>query len=178
MSFISGGLEDVSFSRPAKDLPWGVSVPDDPTQTMYVWCDALVNYISAIGYGQEDPDSRALFKKWWPAEVQVIGKDNLRFHAAIWPGMLLSAGLELPQSIFVHGFVNVEGRKISKTVGNVISPEEVVSKYGTDPVRYYFLREFPSNEDGDFSYKKFEERYNGDLANGLGNLVARVVTLA
>ena len=178
LSFIAGGLEDVSFSRPAKDLPWGVSVPDDPTQTMYVWCDALVNYISAIGYGLEDSEAHALFKKWWPADFHVIGKDNIRFHAAIWPGMLLSAGLELPKSIFVHGFVNVEGRKISKTVGNVISPEEVVSKYGTDPVRYYFLREFPSNEDGDFSYKKFEERYNGDLANGLGNLVARVVTLA
>jgi len=178
LSFISGGLEDVSFSRPAKDLPWGVSVPDDPTQTMYVWCDALVNYISAIGYGQEDPDSRALFKKWWPADFHVIGKDNIRFHAAIWPGMLLSAGLPLPKSIFVHGFITVDGEKMSKTVGNVIDPIKLVQKYGTDPVRYYLLREIPSGEDGDFSYKKFEERYNGDLANGLGNLVARVTTLA
>jgi methionyl-tRNA synthetase len=146
-------------------------------QTMYVWSDALVNYISAIGYGHDDNESRDLFAKWWPADVQIVGKDNLRFHAAIWPGMLLSAGVELPKTIFVHGFVNVEGQKISKTIGNVILPEEVIEKYGTDPVRYYFLREFPSYEDGDFSFKKFEDRYNGDLANGLGNLIARVATL-
>ncbi|MBI2639630.1 MAG: methionine--tRNA ligase [Candidatus Sungbacteria bacterium] len=180
LSLIKSGLEDVSFSRPSKDLPWGVPVPDDPTQTMYVWCDALVNYISAIGYGHDDSAfsiQHSAFSKWWPADVQVVGKDNLRFHAAIWPGMLLSAGLELPKTIFVHGFVNVEGQKISKTVGNVISPDEVVDKYGADPVRYYFLREFPSYEDGDFSYKKFEERYNGDLANGLGNLVARIAAV-
>lgn len=180
LSFIGQGLEDVSFSRPSKDLSWGVPVPDDSTQTMYVWCDALVNYISAIGYGEENPESEiqnSKFNRWWPADVQVIGKDNLRFHAAIWPGMLLSAGLELPHTIFVHGFVTVDGQKISKTVGNVISPDEVVRKYGTDPVRYYFLREFPSHEDGDFSYKKFGERYNGDLANGLGNLVARIAAL-
>ncbi len=177
LSLIKNGLEDVSFSRPEKDLSWGIPVPNDPTQTMYVWCDALVNYISAIGYGYEDQESRALLKTWWPADVQIIGKDNLRFHAAIWPGMLLSAGLELPKTIFVHGFVNIEGAKISKTVGNVIFPEEIIGKYGVDPVRYYFLREFPSHEDGDFSYKKFEDRYNGDLANGIGNLVARVATL-
>lgn len=177
LSFMKQGLEDVSFSRPSKDLSWGVPVPNDPTQTMYVWCDALVNYISAIGYGHEDEKALNEFEKWWPAEIHVIGKDNLRFHAAIWPGMLLSAGLPLPHLIFVHGFVNVEGQKISKTVGNVISPYEVAKKYGTDAVRYYFLREFPSYDDGDFSYKKFEERYNGDLANGLGNLVARVATL-
>lgn len=176
LSLIREGLEDVSFSRPSKDLSWGVPVPDDPTQTMYVWCDALVNYISAVGYGQ-DPASEVVFKKWWPADVQVVGKDNLRFHAAIWPGMLLSTGIDLPKTLFVHGFVNVDGQKISKTIGNVIFPEEVIGKYGTDPVRYYFLREFPSAEDGDFSYKKFEDRYNGDLANGLGNLVARVSTL-
>lgn len=177
LSFIKQGLEDVSFSRSSKDLSWGVPVPDDPTQTMYVWCDALVNYISAIGYGSTQDIDISKFQKWWPADIQVIGKDNLRFHAAIWPGMLLSAGLDLPKSIFVHGFVNVDGQKISKTIGNVISPEEVVKKYGTDAVRYYFLREFPSYDDGDFSYKKFEERYNGDLANGLGNLVARVAVL-
>ncbi len=177
LSLIENGLEDVSFSRPKKDLLWGVPVPDDPTQTMYVWCDALVNYISAIGYGHEDQGSRALFKAWWPADTQIIGKDNLRFHAAIWPGMLLSAGLQLPKTIFVHGFVNIEGAKISKTVGNVILPEEIIGTYGVDPVRYYFLREFPSHEDGDFSYKKFENRYNGDLANGIGNLVSRVAAL-
>lgn len=187
LSLIRSGLEDVSFSRPSKDLSWGVPVPDDPTQTMYVWCDALVNYISAIGYGQDDRSlvtSNQLpelpvtnYQYWWPADLQVVGKDNLRFHAAIWPGMLLSAGLDLPRTLFVHGFVNVDGQKISKTVGNVIAPGEVVAKYGVDPVRYYFLREFPAYEDGDFSYKKFEERYNGDLANGLGNLVSRIAAI-
>ncbi len=174
LSLIKEGLEDVSFSRPKKDLSWGVPVPNDSEQTMYVWCDALVNYISAIGYGRDDNE----VSKWWPADIQVIGKDNLRFHAAIWPGMLLAAGLKLPKIIFVHGFVNVDGKKISKTVGNVILPEEIVKKYGTDATRYYFLREFPATNDGDFSFEKFEERYNGELANGLGNLVARVLTLA
>lgn len=184
LSFIRGGLEDISVSRPRKDISWGVPVPEDQTQTMYVWLEALTNYISAIGYGHENqlpvtnnPLPITGYQYWWPADTQVIGKDNLRFHAAIWPGMLLSAGLELPKMIFVHGFVNVDGQKISKTVGNVIAPHEIVEKYGADPVRYYFLREFPSHEDGDFSYKKFEERYNGDLANGLGNLVARIAAL-
>ena len=179
LSLIESGLEDVSFSRPAKDLSWGIPVPNDPEHTMYVWCDALANYITAIGYGQLTTYNLQLatFEKWWPADLHVIGKDILRFHAAIWPGMLLSAGLPLPRSIFVHGFITVEGEKMSKTVGNVIDPVELVKKYDTDPVRYYLLREIPSYEDGDFSYKKFEERYNGDLANGLGNLVARVAAL-
>lgn len=177
LSLLEKGLEDVSFSRPSKDLSWGIPVPNDPTQIMYVWSDALVSYISAIGYGQENHLPVTSYQYWWPADWQIVGKDNLRFHAAIWPGMLLSAGLELPKAIFVHGFVNVDGKKISKTVGNVIAPEEVVGKYGIDPVRYYFLREFPAREDGDFSYRKFEGRYNGDLANGLGNLVARVAAL-
>jgi len=154
-----------------------VPVPDDSTQVMYVWLEALTSYLSSIGYGQEDEQSKELLSKWWPAGVQIVGKDNLRFHAAIFPGMLLSAGLELPKEIFIHGFVNVDGQKISKTVGNVIAPRTVVDKYGVDPVRYFFLREFPSQDDGDFSYKKLEERYNGDLANGLGNLVQRVITL-
>ncbi|MDO8467109.1 MAG: methionine--tRNA ligase [bacterium] len=174
LSLLSQGLEDVSFSRPAKDLSWGVPVPGDSTQTMYVWADALVNYISALGYGSSD---EKIFEKYWPADVQVIGKDNLRFHAAIWPGMLLSAGLPLPQTIFVHGFLNVNGQKISKTVGNVIDPAELVAKYGTDPVRFYLLREVAPFDDGDFSYEKFEEVYNANLANGLGNFSARVLAL-
>lgn len=177
LSFIRGGLEDISISRPRKDIPWGLPVPDDPTQVMYVWLEALTSYISSIGYGQEGDQSKALLNQWWPADAQIVGKDNLRFHAAIWPGMLLSAGLELPKEIFIHGFVNVEGQKISKTVGNVIAPQMIVEKYGVDPIRYFFLREFPSQEDGDFSYKKLENRYNGDLANGLGNLVQRIITL-
>src|SRR3989338_2326616 len=179
LSLIRQGLEDVSFSRPRKDLSWGIPVPNDPEHTMYVWCDALTNYITAIGYGQEqniEISKYRNFEYWWPADLHIIGKDILRFHTAIWPGMLLSAGLPLPKAIFVHGFITVEGQKMSKTIGNVIAPVEQ-KKPGTDPVRYYLLREIPSYEDGDFSYKKFEERYNGDLANGIGNLVARVTTI-
>ena len=176
LSFIQSGLEDVSFSRPKKDLPWGVPVPNDPDQVMYVWCDALANYLTAIGYGSER-ESAERFSTLWPADLHVIGKDILRFHAAIWPGMLLAAGLALPRAIFVHGFITVEGQKMSKSVGNIVDPAALVKKYGADPVRYYLLREISSGEDGDFSLKKFEDRYNGDLANGLGNLVARVVTL-
>lgn len=175
LSLIKEGLEDVSFSRPQKDLPWGVPVPNDPTQTIYVWGEALVNYISALGYGGED---ETLFKKFWPADIQVIGKDNLRFHAAIWSGMLLAAGIALPKAIFVHGVLNVGGQKMSKTIGNVINPFDLVKKYGTEAVRYYLLREVPPFDDGDFSDEKFRDRYNGDLANGLGNFTARVLALA
>jgi len=174
LGLLKEGLEDISFSRPAKDLSWGVPVPDDDTQTMYVWAEALISYISALGYGSAN---EADFKKYWPADVQVVGKDNLRFHAAIWPGMLLSAGLPLPKTLFAHGFLTVGGQKISKTVGNVIDPVELVNKYGADAVRYYLLREVPPFDDGDFSYEKFEERYNADLANGIGNFAARVLTL-
>lgn len=166
------GLEDVSFSRPRKDLSWGIPVPGDDSETMYVWCDALTNYLSAVGYGRNKD-----YKKFWPADIQVIGKDILRFHAAIWPGMLLSAGLPLPRTIFVHGFVTVDGQKMSKTIGNIVDPFVLVKKYGIDAVRYYLLREIPSGEDGDYSEAKFKERYNGDLANGLGNFAARVLTL-
>ncbi len=173
LSLLKEGLEDISFSRPAKSLSWGVPVPDDPNHTMYVWCDALSNYITAIGYA----DSGKLWK-YWPADVHVIGKDILRFHAAIWPGMLLSAKLPLPKTIFVHGFITAGGEKMSKTVGNVIDPSEVAKKYGVDALRYYLLREIPSGGDGDFTYEKFEERYNADLAKGIGNLAARVLTLA
>ncbi len=173
LSLAREGLEDVSFSRPRKDLEWGIPVPGDSEHTMYVWADALTNYISTIGYGRNDD-----YKNWWPAEAQVIGKDILRFHAAIWPGMLLSAGLELPKQILVHGFITVDGQKISKTLGNVINPFELVRKYGVDAVRYYLLKEIPSHEDGDFSFSKLEQVYNGELANGLGNFVSRVLGLA
>lgn len=165
--------EDVSFSRPRKDLDWGIPVPGDEASTMYVWPDALTNYLSAIGYenGSEQ------FRKLWPADVHLIGKDILRFHALIWPAMLLAIGLPLPKALYVHGFITVEGEKMSKTVGNIINPFALIKKYGVEPVRYFLLREIPSGEDGDFSYAKLEERYNGDLANGLGNLVRRVLTL-
>ncbi len=173
IGMIENGLDDVSFSRD-KDKYWGISVPGDDTQVIYVWADALPNYISAIGY----EDDQKKFKKYWPADVHCIGKDIVKFHALYWPAMLLSLGLELPKSIFVHGFVNMGGQKMSKSLGNIIDPFELVKKYGTDPVRYFFLREILPTEDGDFTYEKFEQRYNSDLAGGIGNLVARTVTMA
>ena len=173
LSFVRQGLEDVSFSRPSKDLKWGIPVPGDDTQTVYVWADALLNYLSALDY----PAGKK-FEDYWPADVHCIGKDILRFHALIWIGMLLSLKMELPKVIFVHGYLTSDGQKMSKSLGNVIDPFELVKKYGADPLRYFLLREIPSAEDGDFTYEKFEQRYNSDLAKGLGNLVARVVTLA
>ena len=175
LGLIKEGVEDISFSRPKKNLSWGIPVPDDNLQTMYVWCDALANYISALGYGGSDD---ALFQKFWPADAHLIGKDILRFHALIWPAMLLSADLELPKALLVHGHITSGGQKMSKTIGNVVDPFEAVKQYGVDAIRYYLLREIPSGEDGDFSYEKLRERYNGDLANGLGNFAARVTTLA
>ena len=167
------GLTDVSFSRPREVLPWGVDVPGDPDQVMYVWCDALTNYISAVGYAEETEQ----FKKYWPADVHTIGKDIVRFHAGYWIGMLLSAGIELPRSILIHGFITHNGEKMSKTLGNVVDPVMMAEKYGTDVLRYYLLREIPTGRDGDFSDELFVERYNSDLANNLGNLVNRVHTL-
>src|SRR3989344_4994323 len=172
LTFLKEGLEDISFSRPRKDLKWGILVPGDDSHTIYVWADALTNYISAVGYGT------AKFKQWWPTDIHFVGKDILKFHSLIWPGILLSLKLPLPKIIFVHGFINVDGQKMSKSLGNVIDPFELVKKYGVDPVRYFLLRELPPTEDGDFTYEKFEARYNADLSKGLGNLVARVVTLA
>jgi methionyl-tRNA synthetase len=170
LALIEKGLEDISFSRPKEKLSWGIPVPGDDSQVIYVWADALTNYISAIGYGRDENE----FKKWWPADVQVLGKDVLRFHAAIWPAMLLSAKLPLPKQLFVHGFINVDGQKMSKSLGNVISPYDLVEKYGTDSVRYYFLKEISPFEDGDFSESKFKDRHNSDLAHGLGNFAARI----
>ena len=173
LSLIGDGLEDVSFSRSEKDLPWGIPVPGDESQVMYVWCDALANYLSAIGYGRNDD-----WKKWWPADLHVLGKDNLRFHAAIWPGMLLAAGLDLPKSLLVHGFIQAGGRKMSKTLGNIVDPFDLVEHFGTDAVRYYFSREVPIFDDGDFTEEKFERAYEGNLVNGLGNYIQRVSTMA
>jgi len=173
MNTAKEGLLDVSFSRPREVLPWGVDVPNDPTQVMYVWCDALTNYISALGYA----DDSALFNQYWPADIHLIGKDIVRFHAGIWIGMLLSAGIQIPKSILIHGFVTHNGEKMSKTLGNVVDPVEMAKKYGTDVLRYYLLREIPAGKDGDFSDELFVARYNSDLANNLGNLVNRVHTL-
>ena len=138
--------EDVSFSRPSGQLPWGIPVPDDADQTMYVWADALTNYISALGYGTDEAGMA-----FWPADVHLIGKDIVRFHAIFWPAMLLSAGLELPKSIYVHGFITVNGEKMSKSLGNVINPSELLDRYPADVVRYFMLRELRSTDDSDFS---------------------------
>ncbi len=167
------GLKDVSFSRPKEILPWGIDVPNDDSQVMYVWCDALSNYITAVGYEKEDD----LFKKVWPCDVHLIGKDILRFHAGIWIGMLFSAGVKLPKAVYVHGFVTSEGQKMSKTTGNVVDPLAYVEKYGVDALRYYLLREIPTMDDGDFSHTRFVDLYNSELANSLGNLVNRVVMM-
>ncbi|MFA7252742.1 MAG: methionine--tRNA ligase [Candidatus Paceibacterota bacterium] len=175
LALFERGLQDVSFSRPIANVPHGIPVPGDPTQVIYVWCDALVNYISALGYGKNENE---LFKKFWPADVQVIGKDILRFHAAIWPAMLLSSGLPLPKNLFVHGFITSGGKKMSKSVGNVIDPISLIDEYGKDALRYYLAREISPFEDGDITVEKFKESYNANLANGLGNLVSRVMKMA
>jgi methionyl-tRNA synthetase len=166
---------DVSFSRPMGAIPWGIPVPGDSSQVMYVWCDALANYISALGYGAETTED---FSKYWPANLHVIGKDILRFHALLWPAMLLSAGLPLPKEILTHGFITSEGKKMSKTLGNVIDPKEYIEKHGQNALRVYFAREISPFEDGDFTEAKFLESYNANLANGLGNLVSRVVKMS
>ncbi|MEA3295918.1 MAG: methionine--tRNA ligase [Patescibacteria group bacterium] len=174
LSFLKKEIEDISFSRSRKKLKWGIPVPNDNTQTIYVWSDALINYISALGYSQ----NTAKFKKFWPANIHCVGKDIIRFHAIIWPAILLSLKLKLPKTIFVHGYITSNNKKMSKSLGNVVDPFGLVEKYGTDSVRYFLLREIPSSQDGDFSYEKFEQRYNSDLASGIGNLFSRVMTLA
>jgi methionyl-tRNA synthetase len=175
LAFCDKGLEDVSFSRSKESLPWGVPVPNDPEQTMYVWCDALTNYISALDYAKEGP----LYKKFWPADCHVIGKDILRFHAGIWIGMLISAEIPLPKSELIHGFVlDGQGKKMSKSLGNVIDPVEAGEHYGVDAVRYYLLSAIPYNDDGNFGYEIFETKINADLANNLGNFINRVLTIA
>jgi len=178
LSLIKDGLHDVSFSRPKEALSWGIPVPNDPEQTMYVWCDALTNYISALGYA----GNGELYQKYWAnseaRKIHFIGKDILRFHAAIWPGMLIAAKLPLPTDIFVHGFVTVNGERMSKSTGNVVDPMDYVKEFGADALRYYLLREIPSYEDGDFNRERFIELYNGELANNLGNLAQRVVAMA
>jgi len=172
LSVLNEGLEDISISRPKEKLEWGIPVPGDKTQVMYVWFEALMNYITALEYPDSDD-----FKRFWPANVQVIGKDILRFHAAIWPGMLLSLDIPLPKTLYVHGFVNMNGEKMSKSLGNVVDPAEIIKAYGVDAFRYYFLRHIPSYEDGDFTWDRFEAAYNNELANELGNAVQRTAAM-
>lgn len=175
LSFLKEPLQDISISRTNERAKnWGVPVPGDDTQRMYVWFDALNIYQSGIGFGLDEET----YKKWWPADVHVIGKGIIRFHAVYWPAFLLSAGLPLPKTLFVHGYLTVGGQKMSKTIGNVVDPFPLIEKYGADAVRYFLLREIPPTADGDFTIEKFEERYNADLASGLGNLVARVLAMA
>ncbi len=178
LAFIRGGLEDFSISRSNERAKfWGVPVPGDDSQAMYVWFDALSNYINALGYADDSEN----FAKFWATDeadrVHVIGKGIARFHAIYWPAMLLSAGLPLPTELFVHGYVTISGDKISKSLGNVIHPKSLVEEFGVDAVRYYFLREIPSYNDGDYSPERMEERY-AELANRLGNLVSRVSAMA
>lgn len=172
LNVIKDGLEDISISRPKDKISWGIAVPDDPDQVMYVWFEALMNYITGLGY----PNSQK-FKDFWPANVQIIGKDIIRFHAAIWPAMLLSLGLPLPEKLYVHSFVTFNGKKMSKSLGNSVAPSEIIDKYGTDAFRYYFLKHIPSYNDGDFSWEAFEAAYNNELANELGNALSRTAAM-
>ncbi len=172
LELMKDGLKDVSISRPRKTLTWGVPVPGDPEQVMYVWLDALANYITVLGY----PDKEG-WQEYWPADVQVIGKDILRFHAGIWPPMLLGLGISLPKTLLTHGHVNVGGAKMSKSVGNVVDPNGIMDTYGVDAFRYFFARHIPTQDDGDFTWEKFETSYNTELGNDLGNVVQRVASM-
>jgi len=172
MSFVKGGLQDLSISRTTFD--WGVKVPGNPKHVMYVWVDALTNYITAVGYPDTESEK---FKKYWPADLHVIGKDIVRFHAVYWPAFLMSAGIDVPRRIFSHGFLFNRGEKMSKSVGNVIDPFALAKAYGVDPLRYFFLREVPFGQDGNYSHEAIVNRVNADLANDLGNLAQRSLTM-
>jgi methionyl-tRNA synthetase len=171
LRLLEGGLDDISISR-AGQL-WGVPLPFDQGSVVYVWFDALINYASAVGYGRDE----SAFREWWPADLHIIGKDITRFHCVIWPAMLMSAGLLLPRQVFGHGFVTFKGQKMSKSLGTVLDPLDAAAKFGPDPLRLYLVKEIPYGQDGDFSWERFEERYNVDLANNLGNLVNRLAAM-
>jgi methionyl-tRNA synthetase len=173
INFVKAGLKDFSISRLKDKLPWGVPAPDDDDHVMYVWFDALVNYISTTGWPENDSE----FKKWWPG-VQVAGKDNLRQQSAMWQSMLMSAGLPNSKQIYIHGFITSDGQKMSKSLGNVLNPVDIVNQFSTDALRYYLLKEIPSLDDGDFSVDRMKDVYDSDLANELGNLVTRITTIA
>lgn len=173
IKFVERGLEDFSISRLKSKMPWGVAVPDDDEHVMYVWFDALVNYVSAIGW----PNDLEMFEKWWPV-TQFAGKDQIRQQAAMWQAMLMSVDLTPSKQIIIHGFLTIEGAKMSKSVGNVVDPKDIVEEYGVDALRYYLARHTNPFEDSDFTMEKFKEAYNANLANGIGNLTARIMKLA
>ena len=172
LSLLKDGLEDISISRHKDKIGWGIPVPGDKEQVMYVWFEALMNYITVLGYPEHKD-----FKDFWPAQTQVIGKDILRFHSGVWPAMLMSLGIPLPKQLYVHGFITVEGKKMSKSLGNAVDPADIVKKYGVDAFRYFFLRKIPAYEDGDFSMARLEAAYNNELANELGNTVQRTIVM-
>jgi methionyl-tRNA synthetase len=171
LSLVKVELKDVNISRFGQK--WGIPIPFDPDFTIYVWFDALINYIAAIGYGVNEEQ----FARWWPADIHVIGKDITRFHCALWPAMCFAAEIEPPHKVFGHGFVYIKGEKISKTLGNAIEPMDIITKFGSDAFRYYFMRECPFSGDGDFSWQRFQDLCNADLANNIGNLFSRAATL-
>src|SRR6056300_674542 len=171
-SFVKGGLRDLSVSRTS--FSWGIPVPDDEKHIMYVWLDALTNYITAVGYGEDQHDEYA---KFWPADLHMVGKDILRFHAVYWPAFLMAVGAPLPRRVFAHGWWTNEGQKISKSLGNVIDPVTLAETYGLDQMQYFLMREVPFGSDGDFSHSAMTHRMNGDLANDLGNLCQRVLSM-
>jgi methionyl-tRNA synthetase len=172
LKLIDGGLEDISVSRAGQS--WGIPMPDDPASVIYVWVDALINYLSAVGFGS----NQSMVDTWWPANLHVIGKDITRFHAVIWPAMLMSAGLPVPRQIFGHGWVNFKGEKMSKSLGTAVEPLDAAQRFGPDPLRLYLVKEIAFGNDGDFTWERFEDRYNVDLANNLGNLVSRIAAMA
>jgi methionyl-tRNA synthetase len=175
VSFVRSGLRDLSISR--STFTWGIPVPDDPKHVIYVWLDALANYITAIGYGSSHPGAQEAFKKFWPADVQMIGKEIVRFHCVYWPAFLMAAGLPVPKAIVAHGWLLFEESKMSKSRGNIVRTETILDVLGADALRYFLLREVVFGQDGSFSFDALVQRYNSDLANGLGNLASRTLTM-
>lgn len=175
VALLEEGLEDLSISR--SSIRWGILIPWDPQSVVYVWFDALINYLSATGFGTDTPEAQETYRTRWPADLHIIGKDITRFHCVIWPAMLMAAGVALPKQVFGHGWVHLKGEKMSKSLGTAVDPLEAAQRFGPDPLRYFLLREISFGRDGDFSWERFAERYNADLANDLGNLLSRTLTM-